>query len=226
MAWIIAYALAKKVQRTAITIPLTTNLDFGTYRGINVGTPVNPNDISRKTDLDTHAADPSAHHVKPLGLNKVAEIDVAADTTSMTITGLDINTDKFYLLLFKTKNPTASGSGYCLFVEGDLVTTNYYNQNVYGDGASVGGTRENIPRIIYLPAGERGSCTVWLFRDPDGYPRYFSTIARATGATMILVIRDGSKTATVTNITRIDVQSEVTNAIGAGSKLIIYGASG
>jgi len=61
MAWIIAYALAKKVQRTAVTIPLTTNLDFGGYRGINVGTPVNPNDISRKTELDSHNISEAIH---------------------------------------------------------------------------------------------------------------------------------------------------------------------
>jgi len=61
MAWIIAYVLAKKVQRIAITSPLTFDLDFGTYRGINVGTPVDPNDISRKTDLDSHNVAEAQH---------------------------------------------------------------------------------------------------------------------------------------------------------------------
>jgi len=61
MAWVIAYALAKKVQRTALTIPLTTNLDFGGYRGINVGTPVNPNDIFRKGDFAGHNVAEGVH---------------------------------------------------------------------------------------------------------------------------------------------------------------------
>jgi len=61
MAWIIAYALAKKVQRTAITIPLATNLDFGGYRGINVGSPVNPGDIFRLGDFAGHNVAEGVH---------------------------------------------------------------------------------------------------------------------------------------------------------------------
>jgi len=248
MAWIIAYALAKKVQRTAVTIPLTTNLDFGGYRGISVGAPVNPNDISRKTELDTHAAIADAHHTKtttraeitdfwdtpfwvnipdkPLGLKKVVEIDVTADTTIITITGLDINTDKFYLLLFTVKNPTASNAGYDLLVEGDLTTANYYNQEIYGTGTSIYVGRKNWMDIGWATPGERCFSSTFIVRDPDGYPRFYSYQTRKTGTEVENMLRAGTYIYTVTNITQIDVRASITNAIGAGSKLIIYGAGG
>jgi len=229
-------------------LEIDVNKDWLGYIIKNLGAPVDPNDSLRKTELDTHTANASAHHVKtttrgeitdfwgapfwvnipdkPFGLKKVAEVDVAVNTTTITITGLDINTDKFYLLLFKTKNPTATDSHYYLFVEGDLTIANYYNQYIAGSGTTVSAARASGPSIIYVATGERGFCAIWLIRDPDGYPRYYSSITRYPGASITNVSRTGSKTATVINITRIDLQASVADAIGAGSKLIIYGASG
>jgi len=110
MAWIIAYTLAKKVQRTAITIPLTTNLDFGGYRGINVGAPVDPNDAVRlpvgREHLEYPTEDVSFAYLAsigklelqtlfPIGLAGVATIDTFADkriegVPSCGVSGSDI----------------------------------------------------------------------------------------------------------------------------------------
>jgi len=52
----VSYTLAKKAYKralAAITSPLTSNLDFGGYKGINVGSPVNPTDLARLDDLRT-----------------------------------------------------------------------------------------------------------------------------------------------------------------------------
>jgi len=56
----VSYTLAKKAYKqalAAITSPLTSNLDFGGYRGVNVGAPVNPTDLVRLDELPKQGLD-------------------------------------------------------------------------------------------------------------------------------------------------------------------------
>jgi hypothetical protein len=48
----VSYSLAKKVKATALTSPLTFDLDFGGYRGINVGAPTSDTDVPRARASD------------------------------------------------------------------------------------------------------------------------------------------------------------------------------
>jgi len=151
----------------------------------------------------------------------IKEVQLTSDVTYVDFDGLDINEDKFYILLLTIKNPTASASDYDLYVEGDYTRTNYYHQLLVADGAAVSASRTNTPTVIYTLAGDRALATIHITRDPDGYFRAFSQADEYTGASVRLVLRAVCKTATVANITRIRVSSYVANAIGADSILLL-----
>jgi len=151
----------------------------------------------------------------------LAEVEVASDCDYVDFTGLDINSDWFYILFMTIKNPTASDSGYYLFAEGDYTSTNYYSQYVYGNNTTVSAARQNSPVVGSLVAGEREMVSVEITKDPDGYFRYFLRESRKVSTSQDLVIRAGSKTAPVSNITSLRVSAIVSGAIGAGSKFIL-----
>jgi len=152
---------------------------------------------------------------------KIAEVVPASDVDYVDFTGLDINTDKFYVLFSTIKNPTASDAWYYAFVEGDYTETNYYSQNVNAAGTTVGGQRLNSPQIAGTGTGENCFFVAWITRDPDGYFRYCSINNKRPASSIIVVCRAGAKTATVTNITSIRISASVSGAIGTGSKFIL-----
>jgi len=159
-------------------------------------------------------------------LKKVAEVNVTSNTTQVTITGLDIKADKFYLIVFTTKNPTATSGWVSMYVEADTTAANYYSQYFHATGTGLAGGLYNAAYIGHVDSGDRNAFIVWLVRDPDGYPRFNCYAMRKTGSGTEINLNSGSKTATVTNITRLDFIHDVAGGIGAGSKIIIYGASG
>jgi len=194
---------------------LTIDVDKDWARHVikNLGAPVDSGDAARKGDI-------------PLTLKKVAEVDVTSAVTSITVTGLDINTHKFYLIIFMVKNPTAGGVWYHLCVEGDTTLTNYYSQYAYWSGTGGGAGRSNDACISSEYAGDEGGVLILVARSPSGYPHAWSFRAQRVGANVSIELYHACKTAAVTNITRIDIVASAAGGIGAGSKLIIYGASG
>jgi len=153
--------------------------------------------------------------------NVVAEVTVDADCDYIDFTGLDINTDKEYILFANIKNPTADNSVYYIFVEGDYTTTNYYTQYIYAAGTSVSANRPNNPQILYVTAGNGGMARVFITKDPDGYFRWESLANRDAPDTVRLVYYVGAKTATVSNITSIRIAASVAGAIGANSYFLL-----
>jgi len=151
----------------------------------------------------------------------LAEVEVTSNCDYVDFTGLDINSDWFYVLYFIVKNPTGSNSAYYIFVEGDYTLTNYYRQNLSVNGTSVAGNRANDPPIGYINANDRGLIKVTMVRDPDGYFRVLSELNRDSSSNIRLGFNMIVKTATVTNITQLRVQAAVSGAIGAGSKFIL-----
>jgi len=151
----------------------------------------------------------------------LAQIEVEENCDYVDFVNLDINRDWEYYLDAVIKNPTVNYTGYLLFVEGDYTAANYYNQYIHGDGTNIVAARSNNPCIGFLFGGTRGLFNVRITRDPYGYFRYISAINRNTGSTQELVIRFGSKTAPVSNITSLRVSAEVSGAIGAGSRFIL-----
>jgi len=156
--------------------------------------------------------------------NKVAEVNVSSDTTYVEFTNLDGNSAWFYKLLTNIKNPTANNSNYYIYVNGDTTNTNYYNEYFVANGGGIDYNRVNNPAMGWTIANDRGLFDTVITRDPAGYFRWFSSLSSGTGSGVRVLIRAGSKIATITNITSLRIQAQYSNAIGAGSKFILFKA--
>jgi hypothetical protein len=156
----------------------------------------------------------------------VAEVNVGANCDYVDFTGLDINTDKQYILFVVLKNPQTSNSDYWLYVEGNYTNTNYYSQYIYGSGTTLNVGRITGAYIATAPAGDRTRATAWINRDADGYPRWNVMECRSPGSTVAIQQLAVTKTATVTNITSIRISASVAGGIGTGSYLLLCKARG
>jgi len=226
MGWVMAYALAKKMLEQHSGIPDVHHIK--TTNAANIISGRFP--MARMPTgaagyvLTGQGAGIDPVYAEPLvGVKKVAEINVATNTTTITVTGLDILTDKFYELLFAMKNPTASHSPIALYINGDTVDTNYYTQvlNAGGTTLSAGRYNDNVVWVAY--AGYNCFLRATLVLAPDGYTTIKSLFNYAGGSGITLSYRLAQHTVAQTNVTRFDITADVTGAIGAGSKLQIYG---
>jgi len=160
---------------------------------------------------------------KPRHVVRLADVVTSSNVTSIQITGLSLNDYVYAWLWLNVKNPTGSSCVYELFVNGDTDSTHYYSQYLRGAGTSTGAGRVNDARIKALPAGERGYLWGTIARDPGGYPRYLVVRHRETGSAVELHLTAVCKTATVSNITQLDLVASVSGGIGAGSRLVLWG---
>lgn len=152
---------------------------------------------------------------------KIAEVVPSTNVDYVDFTGLDINTDKAYVLFLTTKNPTGGSINLKGYVQGDYTDTNYYTQFLSADGTGVSAGRLNYPEFGYVRAGECNACFIVIWRDPDGYYRFILQQSYRTGSTTYVGVEAGSKTAPVTNITSLRVASPVAGGIGAGSQFVL-----
>ncbi len=156
------------------------------------------------------------------GLQKISEVNVSSNTTYVDFTGLDGNSDWFYKLFAVVKNPTGSSTRYNLFVNGDTTLTNYYSQSLTANGSSTSAGRVNESTVSYARGNTETLFATDITKDPSGYFRFTSYGSREISNLPVVTIWAGMKTATITNITSLRVQANVSNAIGAGSKFILY----
>ena len=185
------------------------DLDAQSHRITNLSDPTNDQDAATKAYADN-------------AMEKVSEVNVSSNCTYVDFTGLDGNSAWFYRLFASIKNPSGSDSTYYIYVNGDTTNTNYYNQFLQANGTTVNANRQNLPAIGAINSGYGGLFNVSITKDPDGYFRFYSAINRESGSGIKNLSRSGIKTATITNITSLRVQAETSNAIGAGSKLILF----
>ena len=151
----------------------------------------------------------------------LAEVEVTSDVDYVEFTGLDINSDKVYVMFMSMKNPLSVNTAYMLFVEGDTDPANYSRMNMYGTGTSAGSDSQSDSEIGAANAGEDNIIFCVVMRDPDGYMRALSVWSRGTTSPGVIAVHTVQKTATVTNITSIRIASTEAGGIGAGSKFIL-----
>jgi len=153
---------------------------------------------------------------------KVTEIDITENTTTITITGLDLDAAKAYLILFKRRNPTGTSSSIWLYFNNDTEATNYAHQWLNGEGTGFEAGRTNSASFGYTWAGESGICIGYIMRTPEGFPRilYFENM-RQSLTTLKVGIKSNLYMVNA-NVTRIDIVAFVAGAIGAGSKVMLF----
>jgi len=156
---------------------------------------------------------------------KIVETTVTGTAvTTISITGLDLDAAKAYLLLLRFTNPTTSDTGYAMYLNADTTGTNYWRQYMWASGTSIAGNRVNDATFSSASAGEESIVWAVMARDPAGYVKVLTNTAlRDPSAVWILF--QGWTWTTTANVTQIDITASVTGAIGIGSRVIIFKVS-
>jgi hypothetical protein len=156
----------------------------------------------------------------------ISDLLVGTDTTSVTFTGLDLTAAKAYLLFINIRNPTTANSDYQFIVNQDTTLGNYYRtwhgitfQGVYH---VYGGANNNY--LFDIWNGRSGFHEVLISRGLDGLTRFSSIGVRYAGGEFQSITHSMVYNVN-TNMTRLDITAVVANAIGAGSRFMLFRVS-
>jgi hypothetical protein len=155
------------------------------------------------------------------GWQKLAETIVPSNCDYVHFNSLDINTDKFYLLLFMIKNPQVSHSFVYIYREGDYTNTNYYSQYLFAAGTSITAARLNNAHIVYVYSTGEIAGLAMITRTLNGNFLAAATTPRHPGSASEFEQTTLSSANTTANITSLRVAVSAAGAIGAGSILML-----
>lgn len=152
----------------------------------------------------------------------VSEVEVELDTTTVSFTGLDLDAVRFYMLLTLIKTVNGN-SDFAIYFNNDTVATHYYTQGFYAGHTTRSSSRLNKSLWHYNQVNNASLCYGFIGRAPDGYPRWTSMQNTKSPSVIAIEMRFGVLNV-VGNVTRIDITASTANAIGAGSKLLLFKA--
>jgi len=151
-----------------------------------------------------------------------------AAVTAVDFSGLDLlpgtlnDPDKVeFTLNILLVNPIAAGANYSIFVNGDYVAGNYYNQELNAVGAAAGAMRSNNANFAYVSASSSSNYKAFFARDRAGRFRCFAEGAYDSAGSTALKLRYTVKSATITKITDIRVSCDTASGIGIGSVITL-----
>jgi len=154
----------------------------------------------------------------------VSEVDVGAGgTSSVAFTGLDSDSDKAYLILAAITAANAVGCNSRIYFNNDKTDTNYWYQMFMANGATITGGRANEPFFGFTPNNQEMFAYAYVMRDP--YQARYSVWTNIRDPASLRTQNMSGAWTTSATITRIDIDSVAANAIGQGSKIILFKAT-
>lgn len=161
-------------------------------------------------------------------IHKIQKEVTASDATSVTLSGLDVNSHGAYRILAKIKNDSGSSENLKLNFNGDAVDANYQRTLISSDfdSGGPGNFSANNPQITTtLDAGYSCELEMLIRRSISGYAiaetKIHTNIGHSTPALERyeqVFVRSAS---TVTNITSVAIVGTQTNGIEAGSEFTV-----
>jgi len=160
------------------------------------------------------------------GFQKIAEVDVIANSTIVDLSGLDGDLDKIYLLVLLIKD--ASGYPQVVLLYPNALTTNLSCQMLRADGTTVSAGRDTIHiRLGDIDVGyAQGFFSSIIYAESGVQRRTFTPNSYRGGTAINWLAYAGLWNDTTTKITSLRLESSRTNGIGAGSKIILYRKKG
>jgi len=151
----------------------------------------------------------------------IAEVEVEADCDYVEFTGLDINSDKAYVIFIVRKNPLSVDDALKMYVNGDTDDANYYVQYILAHETTIGGDRLNFASTGTSTANTADFRVIFLTLDTNGYARAIIFTNKDVPSSVDILLIMWAKATTETNITTIRFQASNAGGIGAGSKFIL-----
>lgn len=146
---------------------------------------------------------------------------LAVAGNTMTVSGLDLANDgNSYRVIVRCKNNTVTLAGYSMYVNGDVVATNYFRESTTYDSTSAGTARANDGLVGIMSASANSVAVIDMVRDIDGFPIADSASSYGVGASSLSSYRAHWQRATAGNVTSISIVGAQNFAIN--SEVIVY----
>ena len=158
---------------------------------------------------------------------KIYQTTLAAAATSVTISGLDGNTDVLYEVRARVITGAGGGGNEQVRPNNDAVDGNYGYQTLTGTNTTVGAARSTLTGMIFADGNSAGdvSFATMLLYAKSGYVRTSITQATnriaATTVTNIKLIGN-SWNNTADNITSIVIPTAAANGLGIGTVIELW----
>lgn len=153
---------------------------------------------------------------------RVSETTVAgAAVQQVDITGLDLDTDKYYLIVVKIDNTTVAERSYTLYANADTTAGNYYDQYLNAIAGAVTAARANDGLMGACDANTCGFFIIHMLRDQDNYPRAF-IFSNSFAAASVRFQNSAWIHNDTTNVTQINLKGSAADSIGIGSRITIF----
>lgn len=154
---------------------------------------------------------------------KVADIIVPSNTTSVDITGLNIGKDGEYYLVSDVYGTPAYDSSLQMLFNSSFTTTNYFSQDLDTSGTLKSGERWNNPAFAGNGVSARTFAATNIKVTNAGYLVRQSNVTQFYGGGSIELRKNyGTTTFMLTGITDIRVLCTLATGIGANSRFTLY----
>lgn len=155
-----------------------------------------------------------------------AEVSGSAQTT-LSISGLDLQTDKRYFLFIKLLNATTSTSTISFFYNSDTTSTNYDVQSVGANGSTLSAGRGNnagLTGIISNAGGNNGTADLvgWLWINLRNRPVFALQKQQDFGASLQADTRFHQWRTASTNVTGITLSASIASSLDVGTRIEIW----
>lgn len=157
--------------------------------------------------------------------DKIVDSTLAAAATSIDITGLDLATDKMYIIQLKLKNAVGAND-IAMFVNGDTTVTDYYTERIYAMTTGITALNENNANITSIfDTNTNSNVTIFIENNVTG-----NATARALGncyysAGLSMLDKFWAWTGT-NNLIRLTFTGSVASGLAIGCRIMIFKVSG
>lgn len=159
------------------------------------------------------------------GARPVAEYVVTgANVTQIDLTGLDLAAQggRYDIEAVYINGSSTSTCGYSLFVNDDLVDTNYTRQILLVSSATVSGARYNDAEVSSIIANNRGHASYSMVLDTAGWLTMSGQTQRAATVNTQGLTYWWSKNAQVSTVSKITIKASQAGGFGVGSSVRVF----
>jgi hypothetical protein len=157
----------------------------------------------------------------PTNMQLVETKTLTSAGTTFDFTGLDINSDGYYMIFWNVDNAVAATNELKIYVNNDTNNAHYYRQYLTASNAVVGAGRGNESVFAKCLTNERISGHLAVFLDTDDYARIIAKGTEGTGAGIVLHDEVVCSSVTFANITQLTIVGKGGN-LSIGSTISIY----
>jgi hypothetical protein len=206
----------------SISSEVRTRFDYATSSNLTFNDPITS--ITFTANQTNGIGTGSRIQIYRLDAEKVADITTTENATQVDISSLSIGKDDEYLLVSDIINTQNTGAFNELFVNDNTTSTNYYHQIIRGSGSSASAFRTNTARFAYAFENSTRaiSHTHIKLSEIGAYTAQSYTLSPATSLVEVRNNFISSTAENITSITKLNIRSSDTNAIGSGSRFILY----